>query len=79
MINTYYVNANDMGTGATAESARDFARVVRRYFEHRGIEADVVVGVGLSDPELIEDGNRAFDVFCGEGFDADATCAALGC
>lgn len=76
---TYYVHASELGEGATEQSARDFADVARRYFDHLGHDVRVVVGVGLSEPELRDDGNRAFDVFCAENFDADATLARLGC
>ena len=76
---TYYVHASELGEGATEQSARDFASVARRYFAHLGHDVDVVVGVGLDDDGLTEVGNRAFDVFCGENFDVDATCDRLGC
>ena len=76
---TYYVHASDLGDGATEQDARRFATVARRYFKHLGHDVDVVVGAGLSDPELRDDGNRAFDVFCGEEFDVVATCVRLGC
>jgi hypothetical protein len=76
---TYYVHASELGEGATEQSARDFATVARRHFDHLGHDVTVVVGAGLSDPELRDAGNDAFDVFCAEGFDVDATCARLGC
>jgi len=78
-MNTYYVSADDLGYGATAESARDFAAVMRRFLAAREIDADVVVAPGISDPALVNLGNRAFEVFCGENFDVAATCAALNC
>lgn len=76
---TYYVHASELGYGATEQDARNFATVARRYFQHLGHDVDVVVGVGLDDDGMTTIGNRAFDVFCGENFDVDSTCARLGC
>lgn len=75
----YRIHEHDMGTGATRADARNFADVCRRYFAHIELDAEVSVGIGYSDPGTLDDGNRAFDAFCAENFDVDATCAALGC
>lgn len=85
-----WVSADGMGEGTREEReafARGFAEVLREGYARLGWEIEVRIGAGETRAFSARDQehertmrsleNRAFDLYCGESGDVDATLAAM--